>query len=399
MIQVLKVLASCRSEETTAAIKEALGDASDIRVDYRNGALSDVMREFGSGRRIDLMILDVDLGADGELQQLTELIGSAPEQIPIIATGANASVDRVRLLMRLGLSDFVPQPIVQQDLVGSIQLARRKAAHLASARSHGGSVIAVTRAVGGMGASTFAVNAAYALANEKRTPRSVCLIDLDIQHGLAGLYLDVSSPVGVTDCVVNPAKLDPSLLKSVVTHHDAGFDVLSAPEGIAALEELTTEGLRVLFDVARDEYDVIIVDMPPSWVDWWEAVIEATDCMVVVTQMTIAALRRTRETIDALKGAGYGEVPLHIVCNRFEKKLFAKGLSLKDAEKALGRKVDSWIPADFMTVSTAENEGVPIARYKSGTKVEKAIGKISRDVLKAIDAERAQAAAQTTAAK
>ena len=397
MNQVLKVLASCRSEETSAAVKEALADAKDIRIDYRNGAIADVLQEFQAGRRIDLMILDVDLAADSELQQLADLIGSAPDQIPIIATGPNASVDRIRLLMRLGLADFVPQPIVQQDLVSSLQLARRKAVRAADARSHGGAVIAVTRAVGGMGASTFAVNAANALANDKRNPRKVCLIDLDIQHGLSSLYLDISSPVGVTDCTVDPRKLDASLLHSVATRHEAGFDVLSAPEGIAAMDEVTTEGLRVLFDVARDEYDVVIVDMPPSWVDWWEAVIEATDCMVVVTQMTIAALRRTRDMIDALKGAGYGELPLHIVCNRFEKKLFAKGLHLKDAEKALGRKVNSWIPADFMLVSAAENEGVPIAQYKRGSKVEKAIARISSEALQRIEKERAQATAQLSA--
>jgi pilus assembly protein CpaE len=137
--------------------------------------------------------------------------------------------------------------------------------------------------------------------------------------------------------------------------------------------------------------------MPPSWVDWWEAVIEATDCMVIVTQMTIAALRRTRDMIDALKGAGYGELPLHIVCNRFEKKLFAKGLHLKDAEKALGRKVDSWVPADFLLVSAAENEGVPIAQYKRGSKVEKAIARISSEALQRIEKERAQATAQLSA--
>lgn len=394
MIQVLKVLASCRSEETSAAIKQALADAKDIRVDYRNGAIADIMQEFQTGRRIDLMILDVDLAADSELQQLTELIGAAPERMPIIATGANASVERIRLLMRLGLADFVPQPIAQQDLISSLQLARRKAAHAADARSHGGAVIAVARAVGGMGASTFAVNAANALANDERHPRKVCLIDLDIQHGLSSLYLDISSPVGVTDCTVDPRKLDASLLHSVATHHNAGFDVLSAPEGIAAIDEVTTEGLRVLFDIARDEYDVLIVDMPPSWVDWWDAVIEATDCMVIVTQMTIAALRRTRDMIDALKGAGYGDVPLHIVCNRFEKKLFAKGLHLKDAERALGRKVNSWIPADFMLVSTAENEGVPIAQHKRGSKVEKAIARIAVEALQRIEKERAQTTAQ-----
>lgn len=392
MSRLFRILASCRSEKTREAIEATLGSLGDARVEYRNGAIADVAGELGGGRRIDLMILDVDLGADSDLVQLTELIEKTPSQLPIIATSSHSSIDRIRLLMRLGLADFVPQPITSADLLNSIQVARRNAVRDGAA-THGGAVIAVTRAAGGMGASTFAVGAAEALAGEKGRDRKVCLIDLDIQHGLAGLYLDVSSPVGVIDCVLDPQKLDASLLKSVVTRHEAGFDVLPAPDSPAALDEITARGIEVLLDVARESYDVVIVDMPPAWVDWCDSVIEACDRVVVVTQVTVAALRRTRGLLEALESAGLGESATPVVCNRFEKRLFGKGLGLKDAEKALGRHVRAIVPDEPEVIAEAQNEGVAIGRHKRGGKAEKAIRKLAREMVEEIERSRTGAAA------
>src|SRR3546814_2930444 len=70
-----------------------------------------------------------------------------------------------------------------------------------------------------MGATTLAVQATYSLANTAPRNRKVCLIDLDLQGGNAGLYLDIDSSVSVLDCLEDPERMDASLLQSVVTKH------------------------------------------------------------------------------------------------------------------------------------------------------------------------------------
>ena len=67
MSQAFNVLASCRSKETLELIQGAFEGMSGARVELRNGALLNVMNDFASGRRIDVMVLDVDLEDDTEL--------------------------------------------------------------------------------------------------------------------------------------------------------------------------------------------------------------------------------------------------------------------------------------------------------------------------------------------
>ena len=58
--------------------------------------------------------------------------------------------------------------------------------------THSGVVIPVHSMAGGTGATTFAVNLAWELANVSKTetPR-VCLLDLDLQFGTVSTYLNV----------------------------------------------------------------------------------------------------------------------------------------------------------------------------------------------------------------
>ena len=91
MTRPIKILASCRTQTTLEAVQGALGGVADARLEAYNGALVDVIKNIGGRRRIDLMVLDVDLGNDAELEALTEVIDHCPAGVPIIATFQNAA--------------------------------------------------------------------------------------------------------------------------------------------------------------------------------------------------------------------------------------------------------------------------------------------------------------------
>jgi len=385
MSTIYKIVASCRSETTSDAIKSALADVPGARLELRNGALQDVLQDIKSGRRIDLMILDVDITKDAGLTELTEIIDQSPANFPVIATSEQASVDRVRLLMRLGLADFVPQPIIEQDLVNSITVARRNFKRASRpGRDGSGKVIGVIRASGGMGATTLAVNAAHVLASDASKPRRVALVDLDLQRGNVALYLDVASTVGVVDCLDEPQKIDSAMIESVTYPHEAGFDVLTAANEIVPFDTIAPLALETLLDTMRDSYDVLVIDMPPVWTYWSESVLAACDVLLVVTQSTVAAIRQTRRLLDNLEEFDRLGLTTKIICNRYDKKLFGRGVKMKDAENALGRKIDATIPEDFELVSDSQNAGVPLSMFKRGTQVEKAIRKIVDGVVEEV---------------
>jgi pilus assembly protein CpaE len=383
MARPFRVLASCRSPTTLEAVQGAVREVGGAQLEAYNGALADVVKSLGPRSRIDVMLLEVDLANDSELEVLSDVIDHAPAGVPIIATSNNASLDRVRLLMRLGLVDFVPQPILHDDLLNSLAVARRQLAH--QAPTQGGRVITFMRAAGGMGATTLAVQSACILAQEQRKERRTCLIDLDIQGQAVALHLNIDSPFSLADCLAEPQRIDAMLMKSIVTHHKSGFDVLPAPKITMPLERVQAAAVDAMLEVARDQYDFILLDTPPLWTSWVDDVVANTDLLILVTQMTVPGIRRARRQLGTLAERNFGAVPTLVVANRYQKRMFRREITLPEAEQALGRKIDACIPSDYRVVSEALNSGVPISSIKRQTKIEKAVRGLMKAALRELE--------------
>lgn len=339
----------------------------------------------------DVLIVDVDLAEADELVFLSRIVDMRGARRPVIATAANGAVDDVRRLMRLGISDFLPQPVVRTDLEHSLRsVGQRLAQDDPSAKR--GSIALFTRAAGGAGATTLATHFAHALTS--RTPqRKIALLDLDLQRGAAGLHLDIVANVGVISCLERFPEIEPGLIESVANKHDSGIDVFTATANHWPLDEYSPYAIAQMLDVMRHVYDWIVVDSPPVWTRWHPAVLERTDVAVVVTQQTVAGLRQTRALIGALEGALRSDQIL-TVCNRVQTNWLGRGIAKTDAEVALGRPIDFAIPGDDALVREAVDLGVPVSRVKAGSKFEKATNALAdgierRLALKRIDPQPA----------
>jgi pilus assembly protein CpaE len=398
MAQALSILASCRSEETLESVRGALEGMNGARVELRNGALLNVMNDISSGRRIDVMLLDVDLEDDTELGALSEVIERSPQGLPVIATSNRTSIERVRLLMRLGLADFIPQPISREDLLNSIAVVHRTTQTAAPREVRTGKVVSFLRASGGVGSTTVAIHTALALAGEKDSKRSVCLVDLDLQGGCVGLYLDIESPVTILDCLTTPDRIDQSLVNSAISHHGSGIDLVTSPMAQVPLEEVSTYALETVLHVLRSTYDVVLVELPQAWTTWTGAVLQASNAIVLVTQVTVASIHKTRKLMESLELLGFDDMLTLLVANRFEKRRFGGGITFKEAETSLRRSIDMCLPSDFKLVAEAINSGVPIPEIKSRTKFMKSIGKLSETLLQQFEenSERAVVLSQSS---
>src|SRR5690606_3201516 len=159
--------------------------------------------------------------------------------------------------------------------------------------------------------------------------------DLDLQGGSVGLYLDLGSAVGVQECLADADQIDTTLVKSVMSRHKAGFDVLTAPETVVGEDDPATEAVQTLLDVLRDDYDAVIVDTPPGWTRWSKALLANCDAICLVTQLTVAGVRHARRRLDTLEMHGFGETPTLIAVNRYERRLIGHRVRAKDAERLL----------------------------------------------------------------
>ncbi|MFQ5772985.1 MAG: CpaE family protein [Kiloniellaceae bacterium] len=367
---LMNVIAVMRSSASGAALRSACAGVNGARVNLHLGTLAEVMGEIPAVRDPDVLLVEVDPRDAGEMARLQSILRARFPAVPVVATAAEASLQDIRQLMRLGVVDFVPQPIQRTDLAGALDYA---ASVRQGAREPGpalGQTIGFMKAGGGVGATTLAVQSACALAaRAKPSGRSVCLLDLDVQFGAAALYLDLDDRVGLTDLLEAPERLDGELLRSVMGRHDSGLDVLAAPREVVALDSLTPEFVAGCLDLARRAYATVVVDLPMAWTPWSHNAVQCCDLVVLVTQLTVAGIRQAKRQLETMQAHGLQDVPVRLALNRYRKG-WGRSARLKEAERALGRRFDHFVPSDFKIVSEAINQGVPLSRVRKRSKVE-----------------------------
>lgn len=379
----LTVTAVLRSGETAAALRQAMTGLNGTRVDVKVGSLADTAVANATGTVTSgVWLLDVDTDNASEVELLAQIVHRHGQRAPVIATAVNPSAQTVRMLMRAGVVDVVPQPITREDLITALEYASQvqAVAHAADTSSRA-KTIAFIKGGGGVGATTLAVQSACVLAERgKSNEATACLLDFDFQFGTAALYLDLPGKVDYHELVAAPERIDGALLRGMMSKHATGLEVLAAPAEVLPLDTLTPEFIAAAMNVASREFKYVLMDMPEAWTNWSYRALQSADLIVVVTQLTVAGVRQARRQLDTLAAQGIEEGRVRMALNRFEPG-WGKSVRVREAEKALGHKVDFFIVNDYSTVSEAINQGVALSHIKSRSKVEKCIRKMIEDLI------------------
>ena len=374
----LHVVAVIRSKAIEAVLGEARVAIRGVDLSLRKVSLPELYPSADLLQAPDVLLLEIDANDTQDIDALERITRRHFPGVPVLVTADEASFPMVRRLMRLGVADFLPQPLSLEDLENALAYAAqvRRTTSVPPAR---GRVLAFLKAGGGVGATTLATQAAVSLAMRRKPGRGgVCLLDLDLQFGAAALHLDLDDRIGLADLLDDPQRLDGELLRSVMTQHRSGLDLLAAPREVVGLDAVTPELLGACLALARAEYETVILDLPGVWTPWTYRAVQSCDLAILVTQLGVAGIRQARRQLDAMAANGLGEVPVRVVVNRFETG-WRRHVGVKDAERALGRSVDHLIANDYRTVSEAIDQGAGLADVRRRSRV-------AQDIRRMIDA-------------
>ena len=394
----LTVLAIARSAEFGDSINAMLAAIGDLRVDTRVGDLQSVNGEaVAAFARADVLLVDIDANDERQLRHLGRLVEQR-RGTAILATAQDLSAQGVRGLIRQGVDDFIPQPFELSDMRDAIATARAKLQRERADR-RSGQVISVTRAKGGMGASTLAAHLALALCEKRHrgeSEKQVALLDFDLQFGDLGLMLDLEPNGEMVEIIRDPTRLDGALLRASMTRHKGGLFVLPAPGEFVPLDALPVAAAVKLIDLAREEFDVVVVDLPLAIPQWLEAVLQRTDQLFVVGQLNVAAIRQTRRLLDFIKEEGHYDLPVAVVLNRYVWRFAERG-RLKQAIRALGQPIDHYVPEDAALALEAINRGTPLFELRPRAKLCRSLRQVAAASVKVMQ-QRAPAAAPSVQA-
>ena len=302
----------------------------------------------------------------------------------VIVTSSNADVEAMRQLIRLGVADYLPQPIAREDVAAVIRSVKARARTEPERPHHECRVLSFVHRSGGMGATSLAIETAFELCNTRRgqAKRRVCLVDLDFQGGAAWLHLDAEPLLDIVEIVRSPHRLDGELLAAMTTHHPAGFDLIASPNGSTNPESVPSDVVGHLMALVCESYDCVIVDLPLNWTRWFVEILAGSNRVFLTVQLTVVAVKQAHLFLEQIKETTAARTPISVILNRYRKSWWRPGLKVREVERALGHKIGYLVPSDYRLFSEAANHGLPIGKFDAGSRAQRQIAKIAQDAVK-----------------
>lgn len=295
-------------------------------------------------------------------------------------------------LLRLGATDFVPYPLPEGALHDAIERLRHPvhdvpvgpaaARNAVVAPQSRGAVYAVHPLAGGSGATTFAVNLAWEIVNAGKSAPSVCLIDFDLQTGSVSTYLDLARTEKVYELLANTAVMDREVFENTLQTFNDKLKVLTAAADMLPLDLITPDDIERIITMARSNFDIVIIDLPRTVVQWTETVLSQADCYYATMELDMRSAQNALRLIRALKAEDLPLEKLQFVLNRAPK---FTDLSGKARAKRMAESLDIefalMLPDGTAQVTHANDHGLPLAEIAPKNPLLKDIRKLAQTII------------------
>ena len=299
---------------------------------------------------------------------------------PLIAAVYEPPLALVRSLIRAGAHDVLPLPIDEAEIEAALAPLREKLKDGLAETTRRGRLVTVIKGAGGAGATALLGQLAIRYAErEQPSHRQACLIDLDVQFGDAAFQLGLRPKLSLQDLVDAGNRLDGDLLRATTTDHPSGLKVVAAPNDMMPLESVTNEQVLDIVELAMSEFETVFVDLPSNWANWSLSLLARSDLVLLVTPITIPALRQARRQLDLIRSQDLADLDIRIVANRCETGLFKK-IRNADVRAALGCDIAFTIVDEEETMRAAIDQGVSIAEIKRKSALGRDLDQLDRTI-------------------
>ena len=318
----------------------------------------------------DVIIVDLDSNPDSALV-VVEGVCAASTGTVMVYSGDTHSELMIRC-MRAGTREFISLPVAGATMAEALMRASSRRASSRVLKRVDGRLCVFWGAKGGSGVTTIATNFAIAAAQESE--EKVLLIDLDLPLGDAVLNLGLTPQYSTVDALQNYKRLDSNFLAKLTMQHDSGISMLAAPGKLVPVM-FSIEAVDKLIQVARQEFDCVVVDSGSRWDLTGTVLFDPTANMYLVTQVSIPELRNSNRLASEFFAA---KVPkFEIVLNRYDSS--SLGLDEEHITKVITRKPNWKVPNDYSAVREMQNNAVPLALNQSN--ISRVIRQMARGAL------------------
>ena len=353
------------------SVSATFGASGAIELRVVRGTVASVENFATDGATV--VVVDLDAARPEEMVALEHMMFQIGISPPVVVVTQSFDAEVARRLLQMRVADFLVKPVQPIELVRTCARVARSAV----AESKEAQIYTFIPAVGGAGVTTLAIQTALLLLNSgQRVRPTVCLVDLDFQHGACADYLDIEPRLDLKEIEPRPERLDRQLLEIMLSHHASGLEVIAAPNRPAEMRSFDPDMVTRLLDLVSSHFDYVVIDMPRTWFSWTDSVLLGSNRPFIVSEMTVPSIRQAKALVAAIRERlGDGPQP-RVVVNRFEQRMFDPGLKRTDIEQALGDAFAGTIPNNYRLVREAIDRGVPLDEVKAGNNISTQLKKL-----------------------
>lgn len=348
-----------------AATRRVLVDIPTVTLVGEYSGLAEALLH-AAATRPDLLVVEVDAdespAASPAVTAIEQLARKLPETA-ILATGHGVSAELVVRVLRAGALEFLRRPVERVDLVAALEkLARFRGSALPR---NPGRITSVFAAKGGLGATTLAINLGVSMA--ERAEGKTLLVELDTRQSDIVTFLDLRPRYSILDVVENIGRMDESLLRGLLTRHASGLWTVPGPTRLER-GQLSSEQVSGAIEVLRSYFDHVLMDLRHDFDPGTIAALEASDVILFVTSLDVAALRSGAAALAAFRHLGLDSKKIKVVVMRDGS---GDDVTVRHARNTLGLSVYWRTPNDYQTVVASINAGRPVVSASPRAKISK----------------------------
>ena len=349
------VMAFVTDAETETALREGLADVMPSGMEVRRAGIRAATSLLSGMPTPPTLIVDLS-GEENPLAGLSDLSQVVEPDVRVLVIGEREDVNFYRQVTRgLGALEYLYKPLIR-DMVARHFGPFVGRQSMQQDASHGGRMVTVTGARGGVGASTVAANLAWYLGVEAK--RHTVLLDADLHRGICAMLLGTNPDSGLRTALETPSRIDELFVERVAQPAADRLHVLAGEE-VLTEQMIYAEGAAGrLSDALRRRYNFVVTDLPFDGQVLHRDLMQLAQQRVLVTVPTLASVRDTLRLLSLPNGPAQSRRAV-VVLNRAG---MPGGLETGRVADTLGLQPDVIIPDVKRSVERAASLGHPAAQ-------------------------------------
>ena len=249
-----------------------------------------------------------------------------------------------------------------------------------------GRVIAIASQKGGVGKTTTSINLGACLAQESRR---VLLIDIDPQgNASSGLGINGNDQrVTTYEALIGQAELSEAIVPTALANLDlvpTGQRLTGAEVELVGMMARETR-LKTCLTKARDEYDFVLIDSPPSLGLLTLNALTASDSVLIPLQCEYLALEGLTQLIQSIRlvqdHLNPGLRIEGVLLTMYDSRLNLSQQVAEEARKFFAERVYKAMIPRTVRLSEAPSFGKPIVLYDPHSSGAESYRELAREVL------------------